>query len=381
MIACYSRGQNLTILTLSSLQLEEKQEEVKKRHEAQLLKDIQEAMKDGVPVRTEHPAMVLENTDPPEIPEMKVEAALPSTFTGQDAIRYLTKLALIQQRNRREKKQAEMKKKMEDEESTQNTKDKAHDNQRSSPNTTDDETPTSAEKDSSSEPASLDVQHHSLPLTSSGCQNETEGENSVTHTPTTDTQTPQTQEIDSSTTSVHIPSTIAERNTDRSAQENDATLSQFPLEGGAEGGGGADSNKEPESDSETKREKEAMKTTQKEGANSERTNTQMNQKQARSQRPDISSIKFGTDNDIDLNPELERLIAETAKTINDQKTPVQRRVPAKIKSRDDIREEETRKRFPGIRPWPTLEDCQKSPLPRYVVFTSTWLSVTAKGVK
>lgn len=378
MIACYSRGQNLTILTLSSLQLEEKQEEVKKRHEAQLLKDIQEAMKDGVPVRTEHPAMVLENTDPPEIPEMKVEAALPSTFTGQDAIRYLTKLALIQRRDRREKKQAEMKKKMEDEESTQNTKDKAHDNQRSSPNTTDDETPTSAEKGSSSEPASLDAQYHSSPLTSSGCQNETEGENGVAPTPTTDTQTPQTQEIHSSATSVHgtnIPLTIDERNRDRSAQENDATLSQFPLEGGA------DSNKEPESDSETKREKEAMKTTQKEGANSERTNTQMNQKQARSQRPDISSIKFGTDNDIDLNPELERLIAETAKTINDQKTPVQRRVPAKIKSRDDIREEETRKRFPGIRPWPTLEDCQKSPLPRYVVFTSTWLSVTAKGVK
>lgn len=356
-------------MTLSSLQLEEKQEEVKKRHEAQLLKDIQEAMKDGVPVRTEHPAMVLENTDPPEIPEMKVEASLPSTFTGQDAIRYLTKLALIQQRNRREKKQAEMKKKMEDEESTQNAKNKAHDNQRSSPNTTDDETPTSAEKGNSSEPASLDAQHHSPPnVTSSGCQNETEGENSATHTPTTDTQTPQTQEIANSTTSVHgtnIPSALEGR-ADRKA------------------GGGADSNKQPEPNSETKQEKEAMKTTPKEGANSERTNTQPNQKQGRekrSQRPDISSIKFGTDNDIDLNPELERLIAETAQTINDQKTPVQRRVPAKIKSRDDIREEETRKRFPGIRPWPTLEDCQKSPLPRYVVFTSTWLSVTAKGVK
>lgn len=362
-------------MTLSSLQLEEKQEEVKKRHEAQLLKGIQEAMKGGTPVRTEHPAMVLENTDPPEIPEMKVEASLPSTFTGQDAIRYLTKLALIQQRNRREKKHAEMKK-MEDEESTQNTKGKAHDNQRSSPNTTDDETPTSAEKGSSLESASLDAHRHRPPITSSGCQNETERENDVTHTPTTDpqtppttdTQTPQTQEIDNSTASVHgtnIPSTL-EGGVDRGA------------------GGGADSNKQPELNSETKQEKEAMKTTPKEGANSERTNTQLNQKQGkekRSQRPDISSIKFGTDNDIDLNPELERLIAETAQTINDQKTPVQRRVPAKIKSRDDIREEETRKRFPGIRPWPTLEDCQKSPLPRYVVFTSTWLSVTAKGVK
>ena len=367
-------------MTLSSLQLEEKQEEVKKRHEAQLLKGIQEAMKGGTPVRTEHPAMVLENTDPPEIPEMKVEASLPSTFTGQDAIRYLTKLALIQQRNRREKKQAEMKKKMEDEESTQNTKGKAYDNQRSSPNTTDDETPTSAEKGSSSKPASLDAHHHSPPITSSGCQNETERENDVTHTPTTDPQTPQTQEIDDSTTSVQ-PSTLEGR-ADRGAGGGADRGAGGGADRGA--GGGADFNKQPELNSETKQEEEAMKTTPKEGANSERTNTQLNQKQGkekRSQRPDLSSIKFGTDNDIDLNPELERLIAETAQTINDQKTPVQRRVPAKIKSRDDIREEETRKRFPGIRPWPTLEDCQKSPLPRYVVFTSTWLSVTAKGVK
>ena len=359
-------------LVFSCLQLEEKQEEVKKRHEAQLLKDIQEAMKGGIPVRTEHPAMVLENTNPPEIPEMKVETALPSTFTGQDAIRYLTKLTLIQQSNRREKERAETKKKMEEEGSTQNTKDKARDNRRLSPNTTDDGKPTSsAEKGNSSEPASLDAQRQE-----------------------TDPKTDDTTNLRSNgATSVHgtnIPSTTDETNTGTSAQENNTTLSQFPVEGGADrgAGGGADSevtNKQPEPDSETKQEKEATKTTQEEGANSDRSNARLNQNQGkgkrRSRRLDTSSIKFGADNDIDLNPELERLIAETAKTINDQKTPVQRRVPAKIKSRDDIREEETRKRFPGIRPWPTLEDCQKSPLPKYVVFTSTWLSVTAKGVK
>lgn len=358
-------------MILCFLQLEEKQEEVKKRHEAQLLKDIQEAMKGGIPVRTEHPAMVLENTNPPEIPEMKVEAALPSTLTGQDAIRYLTKLALIQQRNRREKKRAETKKNMEEEGSTQNTTDKARDIQRLSPKTTDDGKPTpAAEKGNSSEPASLDAQHQE-----------------------TDPNTEDTTNLRSANdaTSVHgtnIPSTTGETNTD--AQENHATLSQFPVEAGADrgAGGGADSevtNKQPEPDPETKQEKEAVKTTQEDSANSDRTNARSNQNQGkgkrRSQRPDTSSIKFGADNDIDLNPELERLIAETAKTINDQKTPVQRRVPAKIKSRDDIREEETRKRFPSIRPWPTLEDCQKSPLPKYVVFTSTWLSVTAKGVK
>ena len=54
-----------------------------KRHEALLLKDLQRAMKGGTPVRTqEHPAMVLEKTDPPEIPEMKVE--LFPTFTLQE---------------------------------------------------------------------------------------------------------------------------------------------------------------------------------------------------------------------------------------------------------------------------------------------------------
>ena len=355
------------------MQLEEKQEEVKKRHEAQLLKDIQEAMKGGIPVRTEHPAMVLENTNPPEIPEMKVEAALPSTFTGQDAIRYLTKLALIQQRNRREKERAEMKKKMEEEGRTQNTKDKAHDNQRLSPNTSDDGKPTpAAGKGNSSEPGSLNAQHQEIDPKTEGTTNLRSANGA---------------------TSVHgtnIPLTTDETNTGTSAQENNANLSQFPVEARADrgAGGGADSevtNKQPEPNSETKQEKEAAKTTQEESANSDRTNARLNQNQGkgkrRSQRLDTSSIKFGADNDIDLNPELERLIAETAKTINDQKTPVQRRVPAKIKSRDDIREEETRKRFPGIRPWPTLEDCQKSPLPKYVVFTSTWLSVTAKGVK
>ena len=104
--------------------------------------------------------------------------------------------------------------------------------------------------------------------------------------------------------------------------------------------------------------------------------------QGRSQTLDMSSVKVGADDDdYGIDPELEELIAETAKTINEQKTPVPRRVPAKIKSRNDIREEETRKRFPGIRPWPTLEECMQSPLPKYIVFTSTWLSVTAKGVK
>jgi len=51
------------------------------------------------------------------------------------------------------------------------------------------------------------------------------------------------------------------------------------------------------------------------------------------------------------------------------------------KTREQIREEESRRRFPERRPWPTLEECEETPVPKSVVFTSTWLSVTAKGIK
>lgn len=63
-------------------------------------------------------------------------------------------------------------------------------------------------------------------------------------------------------------------------------------------------------------------------------------------------------------------------------TPIKRpRPPKNRKTRDEAREEEIKKRFPGYRSWPTQEECDEKPLPKTVVFTSTWLSVTAKGIK
>lgn len=50
-------------------------------------------------------------------------------------------------------------------------------------------------------------------------------------------------------------------------------------------------------------------------------------------------------------------------------------------AKESAREEELRKRWPDYLPWPTLEDCQRKPPSQYMVFTSTWLSVTAKKVK
>lgn len=51
------------------------------------------------------------------------------------------------------------------------------------------------------------------------------------------------------------------------------------------------------------------------------------------------------------------------------------------KTREQIREEESKRRFPERQPWPTLEECEAASVPKSVVFTSTWLSVTAKGIK
>ncbi len=50
-------------------------------------------------------------------------------------------------------------------------------------------------------------------------------------------------------------------------------------------------------------------------------------------------------------------------------------------AKDNEREEELRKKWPENLPWPSLEDCKRKPPAQYMVFTSTWLSVTAKKIK
>ena len=40
-----------------------------------------------------------------------------------------------------------------------------------------------------------------------------------------------------------------------------------------------------------------------------------------------------------------------------------------------------RERYPGFRPWPTLQECAAMSLSKSLLFTSTWLSVTAKKIK
>ena len=50
-------------------------------------------------------------------------------------------------------------------------------------------------------------------------------------------------------------------------------------------------------------------------------------------------------------------------------------------TKKEIFEEENRRRFPGQRPWPTVDECRQDPPKMVLAFTSTWLAVTAKGVR
>lgn len=58
-----------------------------------------------------------------------------------------------------------------------------------------------------------------------------------------------------------------------------------------------------------------------------------------------------------------------------QSGPKESDIPLKMRKKGST------KRYPGFRPWPSLQDCAAMSLPKTLIFTSTWLSVTAKGVK
>ena len=79
--------------------MQEEEARLLKEHEEQLLKDLKEAVraeKEGrkMPRHTK-PAIVLENREPPEIPEFKIEEAVPSPYTGDDAMLYMFRLSLF----------------------------------------------------------------------------------------------------------------------------------------------------------------------------------------------------------------------------------------------------------------------------------------------
>ena len=81
------------------VQMQEEEAKLLKEHKEQLIEDLKaavQAKKEGRKMTHQtKPAIVLENREPPEIPEFKIEDAIASPFTGEEAVWYMLRLSLL----------------------------------------------------------------------------------------------------------------------------------------------------------------------------------------------------------------------------------------------------------------------------------------------
>jgi hypothetical protein len=299
------------------MQMQEEEDRVLKEHEEQLLKDLKEAVraeKEGRKItRQTKPAIVLENREPPEIPEFKMEELLPSNLTGEDAIWYMFRLSLfirMEQAKREEEKRKKDNELKMGEEGSQNR----------------------------------------AAMSSSG------------------EETDATEKI------------VSESEVD------EATLTKEEREGESLG---IDATNDSPRAKDDKNERSVTNTKSKANGNSgtkkSKTKSKKSNKKKASSSPPPAPRPIDNQQSFERDPEVERILNEVVETLNRNQTPVQRKIPSRVipRSPDQLRNsDEIRIRHsPRARPWPTLDECQDKPLPRFLVFTSTWLSVTAKGVK
>ena len=286
--------------------MQEEEARVLKEHEEQLLKDLKAAVqaeKEGKKMtRQTKPAIVLENREPPEIPEFKVEEAMPSPYTEQDALWYMFRLSLFSRIQKAKREQKEEKARLEKESQKNDSGDAGSDS-----------------SDDVKEDSGVD----------------TEGERDQTE-----------HEIEKDQTSGKDSEMTSEASKDKSVKRDS----------------------EKDTDIEASRGKKSKSKSKK----------QNKKKESPPPKPINNQQSYERD------PEVERILNEVVETLNRNMTPVQRRIPSRVlpRNQEPIRKEDVRVRYePRTRPWPAIEDCDEMELPRYLVFTSTWLSVTAKGIK
>ena len=296
--------------------MQEEEDRVLKEHEEQLLKDLKAAVqaeKEGRKItRQTKPAIVLENREPPEIPEFKMEETIASNFTGEDAIWYMFRLSLF---NRMQKKRRE-EKEMEEANELKKALDNADDG---------------AGMGHSGNEVDAGEKGHEAQVN----KEKREGQSS------------------SSDASKNLPPPTSPTEDNRSKKLDT----------------NASSNKDSKAGGVTKKSK----------------SKKPRKKQVSSPPPPPPPRPIDNQQSYERDPEVERILNEVVETLNRNQTPVQRKIPSRVirRSSDHFRDaEEIRIRHsPKSRPWPSLDECQEKPQPKYLVFTSTWLSVTAKGVK
>ena len=296
--------------------MQEEEDRVLKEHEEQLLKDLKEAVraeKEGRKIaRQTKPAIVLENREPPEIPEFKMEDPLPSNFTGEDAIWYMFRLSQLSQMQQAKKEEEEREK---------------------------------AKKLKNSDTAA------------SFSGEEADSTEKV----------PELQ-VDGATAT-----DVDEKEREGESSSKDTSKDSQPS---------SEDNKSDKSDTSTK-----SKANSNDGTKKPKVKPKKSKKKMSSTQTPPPSPPRPVDNQqsFERDPEVERILNEVVETLNRNQTPVQRKIPSRViprspdqfKNSDEIRIRHS----PRSRPWPSLDECADKPLPKYLVFTSTWLSVTAKGVK
>ena len=250
----------------------EKEREIVQKENERLVREVADAVVNRRPIEPKNePPIVIENIEPPEIPEMKVQEVKSSDFTGDDAIRYLTSVSLL--RNARLKKLEE-------------------------------------------EDRQVIVRHLSNPE-----------------------ETMKRHE------------SFFKKPSERASKEEASSSKQTTDDG---------QKPTPSKDKKSSNETESSSSIEESAAPTAQPPTET--------RPDPKQ----------LEEELEKAVGAKE---SQESAPPKEVPPRKHRTHEEIRDEELKKKFPGIRPWPTVEECIEKPPPRKMVFTSTWLSVTAKGAK
>ena len=282
--------------------MQKKERQALQEEQDKLIREMSDAVLHGKPLATRRnePPLILEDIEPPEIPEMRVQELKPAEFTGENAIWYLTSVSLMQK--------ARLKK--------------------------------LSEKDRLALEEQMKQPQEVIKVGN---------------------------EYSDSATKVRIPIKKIP------VQKKPIPVSTPPNK---------QTKKEPPANTQSTKQKKQKTPASKEEDTKIRPKVNLTTAEANTTNqtaPDKPSAKPDTMK-LEVAEQADKAAEKSKKKEQATQTspPPQKR---KGKTHEEIREEEIKKRFPGTRPWPTVDECLDQPPPRKLVFTSTWLSVTAKGAK
>ena len=406
-------------------QTKEEEKDALRRQEAEIMDTIKDVVKTGKVERRSQPAMVIENKEPPEIPEMSMGEMADSPFTGEDAVRYLVRLALENYKGKLTRGGRRTPEMEDREEASGDSKqdggrvdgvvEKEHVEESVGELQGSQEGALQDRKEDNKEPDTM-LSTSDSGRANSGLENGDKVETvkkktkkkkknpkkgkRVKHRAAAEAiRRAKLQELDKETRQIIKEAAEAlNRNQTPVLRRSTPKVYRLPTDEdpiplpGVEEPSTTDTlrtsttgkNKESSSD---KRVRSADKPSASTEDNSKSgTSRQQGKSEEDKINPETASETEGKKNVTDSAAAGSAADKDGAEALSSgSKRPPQQQNNLPLhrlrKTREQIREEEMRRRFPERRPWPTLEECEDMHVPKSVVFTSTWLSVTAKGIK